>query len=310
MNGVINVLKPPGMTSHDVVAFLRREFKMKRIGHAGTLDPEAAGVLPVCIGQATRLVDYLTIRDKEYFCTMKIGCSTTTQDAWGEVIKENQAKAACVTVEQVKQVIARFVGEIQQVTPMYSAVKVKGQPLYKMARSGKQIDTPVRNVTINDIKITELQLPAVSMLVNCSKGTYIRTLCHDIGETLGVGGYLSFLLRTKVGKFSLADCHTLENIRKYKEKLVLPMSYCVQELISIKLSDKNITAVKQGKMIDVKQDEACFMKEGSEYPITQVLQVQAPVAVYDVRGIFHALTTVRAKNEVIQIKPKKVFHME
>lgn len=310
MNGVINVLKPPSMTSHDVVSFLRREFNMKRIGHAGTLDPEAAGVLPVCIGQATRLVDYLTIREKEYFCTMKIGCSTTTQDAWGEIISENKEKAASITRELTEQVITSFLGEIQQVTPMYSAVKVKGQPLYKMARSGKQIETPMRKVTIHDIKIIEIKLPAISMLVKCSKGTYIRTLCQDIGEALGVGGHLSFLLRTKVGKFSLVNSHTLEEIKEYKEKLVLPMNYCIQELVSTKLSDKDIEAIKLGKKLALNSNKVCFFKEENECSLELVLQIEAPVAVFDARGIFHALTLISAEKGLIQIKPKKVFHME
>jgi len=249
MDGVINVLKPPGMTSHDVVSFLRRELQEKRIGHAGTLDPQAAGVLPVCVGQATRLVEYLSSASKEYLCHLVFGITTTTQDAWGQLL--DRRDAAQLSQEQIESVLPRFRGEITQLAPAFSAVKVKGVPLYKRARQGEAVEPIPRQVVIHDLKVLWYQAPVLSMLVHCSKGTYIRTLCHDLGQAVGLGGHMAYLLRTRVGDFKLAESYTLEEISSLKEKALLPLEYCVRELPRYVGNQEEIRRLKHGQKIQV-----------------------------------------------------------
>ena len=208
-SGIINVYKEKGFTSFDVVAKLRGILKTKKIGHTGTLDPDAEGVLPVCIGRATKVCDILTDKDKVYEAVMLLGVETDTQDTSGEVLKELPVE---VSEEAVKEAILSFVGEYAQVPPMYSALKVNGKKLYELAREGKTVERKARNVQIFSIEILEMDLPRVRMSVHCSKGTYIRTLCHDIGAMLGCGGCMDKLLRTKVGVFELADTLKLAEI--------------------------------------------------------------------------------------------------
>ena len=208
-SGIINVYKEKGFTSFDVVAKLRGILKTKKIGHTGTLDPDAEGVLPVCIGRATKVCDILTDKDKVYEAVMLLGVETDTQDTSGEILKELPVE---VSEEAVKEAILSFVGEYAQVPPMYSALKVNGKKLYELAREGKTVERKARNVQIFSIEILEMNLPRVRMSVHCSKGTYIRTLCHDIGAMLGCGGCMEKLLRTKVGVFELADTLKLAEI--------------------------------------------------------------------------------------------------
>ena len=208
-SGIINVYKEKGFTSFDVVAKLRGILKTKKIGHTGTLDPDAEGVLPVCIGRATKVCDILTDKDKVYEAVVLLGVETDTQDTSGEVLKE---LPVTVSEECVKEAILSFVGDYAQVPPMYSALKVNGKKLYELAREGKTVERKARNVQIFSIEILEMNLPRVRMSVHCSKGTYIRTLCHDIGAMLGCGGCMEKLLRTKVGVFELQDTLKLAEI--------------------------------------------------------------------------------------------------
>lgn len=208
-SGIINVYKEKGFTSFDVVAKLRGILKTKKIGHTGTLDPDAEGVLPVCIGRATKVCDILTDKDKVYEAVMLLGVETDTQDTSGEILKE---LPVTVSEECVKEAIRSFVGDYAQVPPMYSALKVNGKKLYELAREGKTVERKARNVQIFSIEILEMNLPRVRMSVHCSKGTYIRTLCHDIGAMLGCGGCMEKLLRTKVGVFELQDTLKLAEI--------------------------------------------------------------------------------------------------
>ena len=208
-SGIINVYKEKGFTSFDVVAKLRGILKTKKIGHTGTLDPDAEGVLPVCIGRATKVCDILTDKDKVYEAVMLLGVETDTQDTSGEILKE---LPVTVSEECVKEAIRSFVGDYAQVPPMYSALKVNGKKLYELAREGKTVERKARNVQIFSIEILEMNLPRVRMSVHCSKGTYIRTLCHDIGQKLGCGGCMEKLLRTKVGVFELQDTLKLAEI--------------------------------------------------------------------------------------------------
>lgn len=212
VSGVINVYKEAGYTSHDVVAKLRGIFHQKKIGHTGTLDPEAEGVLPVCLGSATRLCDMLADHDKVYEAVLRLGVTTDTQDMTGKILSERPVQ---VTEEDVRSCIASFEGEQMQIPPMYSALKVGGKKLYELAREGKEVERKARKVHFYQIKVLEMNLPLVSVSIHCSKGTYIRTLCHDIGERLGCGGCMEKLVRTRVERFELEDARKLRQIEQY-----------------------------------------------------------------------------------------------
>ena len=207
MDGVIVIRKEKGFTSHDVVAKLRGILHMKKIGHTGTLDPDAEGVLPVALGKATRLVDMITDKEKTYEAVMRLGVVTDTQDMSGTVL--SQTTELSVTEEELCTVVSSFVGDYMQVPPMYSALKVNGKKLYELAREGKTVERKPRPVHFYEIEILDISFPLVRFRVTCSKGTYIRTLCHDIGEKLGCGAAMESLLRTKVGRFTLDDAITL-----------------------------------------------------------------------------------------------------
>lgn len=211
INGIINVYKEKGFTSHDVVAKMRGILKMKKIGHTGTLDPDAVGVLPVCMGSGTKLVDMITDTDKTYEAVLKLGIVTDTQDITGTVLMEAPVNA---TYTQIESVIKSYIGEYMQLPPMYSAIKVNGKKLYELARQGKEIERERRRVVIKDIRILGYseEDQEVTVSVDCSKGTYIRTLLHDIGETLGCGGTMKSLIRTAVGQFKLENALKLSEI--------------------------------------------------------------------------------------------------
>ncbi|MBR4182971.1 MAG: tRNA pseudouridine(55) synthase TruB [Lachnospiraceae bacterium] len=216
MNGIIIVYKEKGYTSHDVVARLRGILKTKKIGHTGTLDPDAVGVLPVCVGNATKVADILTDRDKEYICEMRLGVTTDTLDMTGNVLSECPQNAVMTLDDRdITDVIASFVGDIMQVPPMYSALKVGGRKLCDLARQGVEIERKPRPVTIHSIEILSMCLPVVKFRVECSKGTYIRTLCDDIGRTLGVGAAMESLVRSRVGRFTLDEARTLDEIEQF-----------------------------------------------------------------------------------------------
>ena len=213
-NGILNVYKEQGYTSHDVVAKLRGILKQKKIGHTGTLDPAAEGVLPVCLGKATKVCELLTDKDKTYQAVLHLGVVTDTQDMTGEILEQ---KDAAVSEAEVREAILGFVGEYAQVPPMYSALKVNGKKLCDLAREGKTVERKARKIKILEITIDQIALPFVTMTVTCSKGTYIRTLCHDIGEKLGCGGCMESLLRTRVSSFTLKDSLKLPEIEKLQE---------------------------------------------------------------------------------------------
>ena len=231
VNGIINIKKEKGFTSHDVVAKLRGIVGQKKIGHTGTLDPDATGVLPVCLGKATKLCDMLTDKNKTYEAVLLLGIETDTQDTSGTVLQERDTTQC--TVEQVTEAILSFVGDGEQIPPMYSALKVNGKKLYELAREGKVVERKARPITIYDITILEVNLPEVRMSVTCSKGTYIRTLCHDIGQQLQVGGCMKELTRTRVSQFTIADSLTLSEVQERKDtgelgSCILPIE-CVFE---------------------------------------------------------------------------------
>jgi tRNA pseudouridine55 synthase len=208
--GVLLVDKPQGMTSHDIVARMRRVFRIKKIGHAGTLDPMATGLLLILVGKATKVSQFLMSMDKEYTGTVKLGEATDSQDADGEVVETKPVPE--LTQADVEKEMATFMGDQYQTPPMFSAKKVNGQKLYKLARQGKTIEREARVIHVSRYDILDFNLPEVSIIVGSSKGTYIRTLAHDLGERLGCGGHLCALRRTQVGKFRIEDANTLEEI--------------------------------------------------------------------------------------------------
>ncbi len=214
-NGIINIYKEKGFTSFDVVAKMRGIIGQKKIGHTGTLDPDAEGVLPVCLGNGTKLCDLLTDKHKEYIAELMLGVETDTQDLTGTVIKEAIVN---VSEEEVKSVLMSFLGDYEQIPPMYSALKVNGKKLYELAREGKVIERKARLVHIDEIEILEMNLPVVKFRVACSKGTYIRTLCTDVGEKLGCFGSMKSLLRSRVDQFRMEDAITLSDLQKVKDE--------------------------------------------------------------------------------------------
>lgn len=215
VNGIINVHKEKGFTSHDVVAKLRGIVGQRKIGHTGTLDPDATGVLPVCLGKGTKLCDLLTDKDKTYETVMLLGKETDTQDVSGEVLNIGQWSG--LTEEKVKEVIISFIGDSEQIPPMYSALKVNGKKLYELAREGKVIERKPRPITVHDIKIIEMDLPRIRMQISCSKGTYIRTICHDIGIQLRSFACMEELIRTQVSMFDIKDSLTLGELQDLKD---------------------------------------------------------------------------------------------
>ncbi len=209
-HGVLIVNKPDGWTSHDVVGRVRTVLGIQKVGHAGTLDPHATGVLPILIGKGTKIAQYLLDWDKEYAAVLHLGQATDTQDAWGTVREEKSCES--VSEDDVRSAFMGFRGPIQQVPPMYSAVKVGGQPLYKKARKGQTVERQAKTVVIHDLEIQHMALPEVSFRVACSKGTYVRTICADIGDRLGVGGHLKWLQRRRVGPLHLDQALDMESL--------------------------------------------------------------------------------------------------
>ena len=218
MNGILNVYKEKGFTSHDVVAKLRGICRQRKIGHTGTLDPDAVGVLPVCLGNATKLCDVLIDTNKAYEVTFQLGIVTDTQDNSGTILEEHEVN---ITPEEAEKVIFSFLGDYEQIPPMYSAKKVNGKKLYELAREGKVIDRKPCPIVIYEIKVIDIKLPFISMSVDCSKGTYIRTLCHDIGNKLGCGATMIDLKRVKAGVFEIEDSLSLSEIEEMMKDGVL-----------------------------------------------------------------------------------------
>lgn len=222
MNGVINVYKPSGITSFDVVRTIKRLSKTKKVGHTGTLDPMASGVLPICIGNATKIVDYIMQNHKVYKATLKLGVTTDTYDREGKILSESELNN--ITNKHIEEVIKGFIGDIEQIPPMYSALKVNGKRLYELARKGIEIERQKRKITIYDINIETIDIPYVKFTVKCSKGTYIRSLCYDIGDILKVGGAMWDLERVETGTFSIENSIALEDLSEENiENFIIPM---------------------------------------------------------------------------------------
>jgi len=250
VKGVINVLKAPGMTSHDVINFLRKLLRVKKIGHSGTLDPAAAGVLPVFVGKATKAIEFFMDDDKEYVAELRFGVTTDTGDLDGNILELKPVK---ITEGDLKEALKQFTGNINQVPPMYSAVRHKGKKLYELARQGITVERKARTVKIYSIDLMDFSLESAIVKVACSKGTYIRTLCEDIGKVLGCGACLSCLIRTSSGMFKIQNSFTLEEIEHAVmscnlSEIMLPVDKFLQQLPKVEV-DLETDFFSKGKII-------------------------------------------------------------
>lgn len=271
LEGVVNVLKPPGLTSSDLVSDIRHIFGIKRVGHTGTLDPGAAGVLPICIGRATRLFDYLVDKEKEYIGEIAFGIATDTQDSYGAAI---QMADVTVTEDMLRSVLPSFIGVQQQTAPLYSALSVGGKKMYKLAREGVEVERKVREINVPALEVvSETEKNRYLVRIVCSRGTYVRTLCHDIGERLGVPAHMSFLLRTRSGAFGLDEAFTIGELRELKEQDRLGQAVTPIEQALSHLGEARMELNAKGER---------FLTHGAEvvFPGMEKLPVNTPLRGY------------------------------
>ncbi len=252
VHGVLNINKPAGMTSHDVVDAVRRLLGVQRVGHTGTLDPQATGVLPLCVGRATRIAQYLTQADKEYVMTLRLGITTDTLDATGK--ETGRGDEAGVTQEDVTRVLPRFVGEIRQIPPLYSAKKHQGERLYKLARRGETVEREPVTVRVHSLELLEFASPLVRLRTVCSKGTYARSLCDDIGRALGCGGHLQALTRTRSGRFGLEGVVTLAELEERVRagrlgEVLIPIADALAHLPAIRVAPEAGPLIVHGNSV-------------------------------------------------------------
>ena len=294
MNGVLNLIKPPGMTSFDVVRLIKKAVGEKKVGHSGTLDPAASGVLPVFVGRnATKTIGYLDRTEKSYRAVMRLGVETDTMDAEGNVLKLMPAK---VNKSDITEAALGFIGEIEQIPPMYSAVKQKGKKLYELARQGLTVERSPRRIMIYKLDIVEFEGDYAILDVKCSSGTYIRTLCSDIGKKLGCGAHLAFLVRTASGPFNIGEAFTLEDaIRKLSigetGELLLPADYALKSLDRVTISEKNAARFRNGMTIPA---------DGETEPGSKT-------RVYSCDGELLGVAETLIKDENKYFKPEKIF---
>lgn len=252
MDGILNINKPLGMTSHDVVARVRKLLKQRRVGHAGTLDPAASGVLPICVGLGTRVAEYLSESGKAYQAEIIFGVVTDTYDTEGAVLRTHDTTS--LTQEQIEQVLPAFLGEQMQQPPRYSAIKIQGQPAYKLARAGSEIELAPRPITISQLEILDWEPPRLTLAVACSKGTYIRSLAYDLGEHVGTGAHLGGLIRTRSGPFALAESITLDQLEsaiadESVTQYLFPADAALRQYPALTLSTEQVTQVLHGNPI-------------------------------------------------------------
>ncbi len=290
-SGMITIYKEAGYTSSDVVARLRGILRMRKIGHTGTLDPAAEGVLPVCLGSATRLCDLIADRDKEYEAVMRLGTVTDTEDMTGQILRTmpDEEVRQRVTEEALREAAAGFTGPYDQIPPMYAAIKVNGRRLYQLAREGKVVERKPRRIVIHDLEITGVDLPLVRMRVRCSKGTYIRSLCRDLGEALGTGGCMEYLLRTRVGIFTLDRAIRLDEAERLAHEepdrlrsLIMPVDSFFEEAPALTVRPAAMRYLLNGNALQLEQTEP---REGAR--MTGVPGER--VRLYDEAGTFYAL---------------------
>lgn len=302
-HGIVNVYKEAGYTSHDVVAKLRGICKQKKIGHTGTLDPDAVGVLPVCLGNATRLCDMLTDKSKEYIAVLRLGLVTDTQDISGKLIEKKEITAS---KEEIRSAILSFQGESMQLPPMYSALKYNGKKLYELARMGQEVERSARPITVYEMEILEEAHPDYTIRVSCSKGTYIRTICHDIGQRLGCGGVMASLTRTRVGGFLLQEAHTLSQLQHFEdegklEQVLIPVAEMFDGLLKLTVKPEGFRALQNGNQLKVQE-----LVEWENRDMQQKkLQEGQEVRLYSPLGIFYGI--YRYQKERGLFCPVKMF---
>lgn len=289
--GILNINKPAGLTSHDVVQRIRRILGIKKVGHTGTLDPLATGVLVVCVGRATRLIEYIVPGEKQYRATLKLGETTNTFDSDGNIVAT--ADPSAITEAAVRQALTRFVGTIQQVPPIYSAIKKDGTPLHRLARQGQSVSPPPRTVHIATIDLLAFEPPFATIYVTCGAGTYIRSLAHDVGQLLAVGAHLTELVRVANGQWHISSAVTLEDLTQAVnagklQTVLIPPEAGVTHLPHRRLSAAEKQAVLNGRRIDANQS----FSSGT---------------IVGVDDTGH-LVAILAPTDDHQLKPKKVFH--
>ena len=299
MNKIVNIIKPTGMTSHDVVSAVRKILNIKKVGHTGTLDPDASGVLPICVGKSTKVSELILNKDKSYICELTLGINTDTYDSSGEILERFNVE---VTEEEIKNAFETQRGEIDQIPPVYSALKVNGKRMCDLARSGKvdEIVVKSRRVNIKDINILSINNNKIMFYVKCSKGTYVRSICYDIGKELGCGGHMSFLLRTSSGKFNLENGITLEQLQEYKEnnrldKYLYDIDYVLSNLNHVEIHQNAYKYYTNGVVIDNKR----FIKQSFN-------DKDELVRVY-CNGYFLGTGKLSKKDNTIQLKSDKLF---
>ncbi len=292
--GVLVINKPHGVTSHDVVASLRKLYNMPQVGHTGTLDPMATGVLPILLGRAVKASDYLVSEEKEYAAVLTLGVETDTEDSTGNVLATSDK---IPSEEKVLETCRAFTGEIEQIPPMYSAVKIGGEKLYEIARRGETVERTPRRITILSLDAKRISEREYSLHIVCSKGTYIRTLCADIGRALGAGGIMSSLCRTRTGSFTLAAAHTLDEIESlpFEKRLALPMptESLFESLPELPVNDFNAKLAKNGA-------ELYQSKLGTDFAEGELVRIKC-------RGTFFALGRVGTFRDGSAVKPVKLF---
>jgi len=300
VDGIVNVNKAYGVSSHGVVQAVRRLFSHIKAGHSGTLDPMATGVLPVCLGRATRVVEYMIELPKVYHASVVFGKTTDTEDATGTILETKAVPM--LELGQVEEILSSFIGRIEQLPPLYSAVKYKGKPLYKWTRLGEEVPRKVRTALIYSIQVSEFDLnrePHLVFDVECSRGTYIRTLAADLGEKIGCGAHLSGLIRLAVGPYKIENAYTMEELADlansgFIETAIEPIDSALIQLPQLVLNSTQVEALKQGKMIDYDQ-----LKD------LEHIKADAPVRVYDQQGVFKAIACIIKKDNIRGLKTVK-----
>ena len=276
MNGIVIVDKPAGWTSQDVAARLRRGFNTRRIGHGGTLDPMATGVLPVFVGRATRGVEFFEHAEKTYEATLQLGLTTDTEDTSGTVLTQQEVH---ISEEQILGVLPQFRGEILQVPPMYSALKVDGQKLYELARKGKEVERKPRPITIHQLELLEFTGETARLRIRCSKGTYIRTLCKDIGQALGCGGCMAALRRTAAGEYGIEEAVPLQTLldAETPEVFLRPVDSMFRNYPAITLSPKQETRCRNGNSFTLKIADGTYRVYGQNGEFLALSKVESEI---------------------------------
>jgi len=290
IGAVLNLLKPPGMTSHDAVSFVRRTYQQKQVGHSGTLDPAAAGILPMYLGFATRLVEYGDQFDKTYRAEVLLGIKTDTGDDTGTILQ--QAAVVLPALQQIQQVVDSFQGGYEQIPPMYSAIKIGGRKLYELARAGTEVERQPRRIEIPSIKLLAVHGCRLTIEATCSKGTYIRTLCEDIGDRLGMPATMSLLLRTRVGPFAIHQAVSLEEVSANPRQVLMPAEFSVSHLPTCNLSEAETVNLRQGRPV------------GPDLSLTTEVD-EGIVRLYDSNQAFFGIGRIDVATGLL--KPVKIF---